>query len=109
MRIPVVMGHEAEDEGQLIDFLAQPPLWSDAGIGWGSSLERLFNFIGTNTRREVTPNDERQRYSEIVVQSAAECLLWIANGRSADREWSCCIASGGNRPPSAGRLAIGDS
>ncbi len=87
MRIPVVMGHEAEDEGQLIDFLAQPPLWSDAGIGWGSSLERLFNFIGTNTRREVTPNDERQRYSKVVVQISAECPGWVGGCRLPNGLW----------------------
>ncbi len=35
---PVGMSHDAESEGQEIDFLAQPPLWSGECNGWRSSL-----------------------------------------------------------------------
>ena len=73
MRLPVVMAHKVVNGGQLIDFLAQPPLWSGEGNGWRSSFEPPFNNIEINTRREVAPNDERQRYSKVAVQIAAEC------------------------------------
>ena len=79
MRLPIVMAHKVVIEDQCIDFLAQPPLWSAEGIGWRSSLELPFNNIEINTRREVTPNDERRSDSKVITQ--------IAAGRSAkDRE-----------------------
>ncbi len=73
MRLPVVMAHEAVNKGQCIDFLARPPLWSAEGIDWRSSLERPFNNIEINTRREVTPRHERQSYSKVIAQIAVEC------------------------------------
>ncbi len=54
MRLPVVMAHEAVNEGQCIDFLAQPPQWSAEGIGWRPSLERRSNNIELNPMQEVT-------------------------------------------------------
>ncbi len=66
MRLPIVMAHEAVNEGQCIDFLAQPPLWSAESIGWRSSLERPLNNIEINTRREVTLSGERQSYSKVI-------------------------------------------
>ena len=53
MRLPVVMAHEAVNEGQCLDFLAQPPLWSA-------------EYIEINTRWEVTPSDARQSYSKVI-------------------------------------------
>ncbi len=72
MRLPVVMAHKAVNKGQCIDFLARPPLWSAEGIGWRSSLERPFNNIEINTRREVIPSDERSSYFKVIAQITAE-------------------------------------
>ena len=73
MRLPVVMANEAVNEGQCLDFFAQPPLWSAESIAWRPYLEHPFNHIETNTRREVTPGDERQSYSKVFAQIGAEC------------------------------------
>ncbi len=77
MRLPAVMAHEAVNEGQCIDFLAQSPLWSAESIGWRPYLEHPFNNIPINTRREVTPGNDRQSYSKVIAQIGAECLLWV--------------------------------
>ena len=73
MRLAVVMAHEAVYEGQCLGFFAQPPLWSAESIGWRPYLEHPFNHIEINTRREVTPGDERQSYSKVIAQIGAEC------------------------------------
>jgi hypothetical protein len=57
LRIPVVIGHDAENGGQKIEFLAQSPLWSGEDNGWRSSHQPPLDNIEINTRREVTPND----------------------------------------------------
>ncbi len=71
MRLPVVMAHKVVNEGQCIDFLAQPPLWSGEDSVWRSSHQPPFYNIEINTKREVTPNDERQSYSNVAVRIAA--------------------------------------
>ncbi len=73
MRLLVVMANEAVNKGQCIEFFAQPPLWSAESIGWRPYLEHPFNHIETNTRREVTPGDDRQSYSKVIAQIGAEC------------------------------------
>ena len=97
LRIPVVIGHEAENEGQKIEFLAQSPLWSGEDNGWRSSHHPPLDYIEINTRREVTPNDERQSYSKAVAQIAAE---WP--GRVERRRWAAASEfhrlNGGSRP-----------
>ncbi len=82
LRIPVVIGHEAEKEGQKLEFLAQSPLWSGEDSVWRSSHQPPFNNIEINTKREVTPNDERQSYSKVAVRIAAECPGWVDLGTS---------------------------
>ncbi len=66
MPLPFVMAHKAVNEGECLDFFAQPPPWSAESIGWRSFLERPSNNIEINTRREVTPSDERQSYSKVI-------------------------------------------
>ncbi len=73
MRLPVVMANEAVNEGEYLDFFAQPPLWSAESIGWRPYLEHPFNHIETNTRREVTLGDARQSCSKVFAQIGAEC------------------------------------
>ena len=82
MRLVVVMAHEAVTKGQCLDFLAQSPLWSAESIGWRPYLEHPLDHIEINTRREVTPGDERQSYSKVIAQIGAEYPLGVVSGHS---------------------------